>query len=162
MGETGVGDVGSTICPLAPLQTRRHRLRNLTSTDAIPPNGLSSPVGGRANPTQLVQGPPFCNDALTLEPAWWTFLFVEGVEPTNNAAEHAALRLAVLWRKGCFGSRSQAGPRFTEAILTVTDTCRQQQRPFLPFLTDTPLLTGPASRLPPFFINFYRRIVQGV
>jgi len=32
----------------------------------------------------------------------------EAVEPTNNAAERA-LRPAVLWRKGCFGTQSEAG-----------------------------------------------------
>ncbi len=66
----------------------------------------------------------------------WTFLFVEGIEPTNNAAERA-LRPAVLWRKGCFGSQSDAGLRFVEVILSVTATCRQQQRPLLPFLSDS-------------------------
>src|ERR687891_441824 len=40
--------------------------------------------------------------------ALWTFAQVEGVEPTNNAAERA-LRPGVLWRKGSFGSQSQRG-----------------------------------------------------
>jgi hypothetical protein len=35
--------------------------------------------------------------------ALWTFAKVEGLEPTNNAAERA-IRKAVLWRKGSFGS----------------------------------------------------------
>lgn len=42
-------------------------------------------------------------DLLKLEVGLWTFAQVEGVEPTNNPAERA-LRPAVLWRKGCFGS----------------------------------------------------------
>lgn len=79
--------------------------------------------------------PGFCRDLQALEPALWTFLFVEGVEPTNNAAERA-LRPAVLWRKGSFGSFSDGGLRFVERILTVTATCKQQQRPLLPFLTE--------------------------
>jgi len=33
---------------------------------------------------------------------------VDGVEPTNNVAERA-LRPAVLWRKGSFGSESAVG-----------------------------------------------------
>ena len=33
---------------------------------------------------------------LKVEPALWTFLLVEGVEPTNNLAEQA-LRAAVIW-----------------------------------------------------------------
>jgi hypothetical protein len=40
--------------------------------------------------------------------AWlWTFLAVEGVEPTNNASERA-LRHAVIWRKLSFGTQSAA------------------------------------------------------
>src|SRR5262249_3671820 len=39
-----------------------------------------------------------CREMLAVEPAFWTFARVEGVEPTNNAAERA-LRHAVLWRK---------------------------------------------------------------
>ena len=37
-------------------------------------------------------------DILKHEPALWTFVYAEGVEPTNNAAERA-LRGAVIWRK---------------------------------------------------------------
>ena len=79
-----------------------------------------------------------CNDVRKLEPALWTFVAVEGVEPTNNAAERA-LRPAVLWRKGCFGADSAAGNAFVAKILTVTATCRQQQRDLLAYLTDAVL-----------------------
>jgi transposase len=72
---------------------------------------------------------------LKLWPALWTFVSVEGVEPTNNAAEQA-LRPAVLWRKGCFGAQSAAGNMFVERILSVSATCRQQQRHLLTFLTE--------------------------
>jgi transposase len=64
----------------------------------------------------------------------WTFLDVEGVEPTNNASERA-LRHAVIWRKLSFGTQSAAGSRFVETILTVVETCRQQARNALAFLT---------------------------
>lgn len=73
-----------------------------------------------------------------LAPRWealWTFLSVEGVEPTNNAAERA-LRPAVLWRKGCYGTQSAAGSRFVERMLTVSATCQQHQRPLLPYLVE--------------------------
>ncbi len=66
-------------------------------------------------------------------PALWTFARVEGVEPTNNVSERA-LRPAVLWRKGSFGSDSEAGSRFAERLLTVVPTCRQQGRGLLAFL----------------------------
>jgi transposase len=77
----------------------------------------------------------FCRDVLALWPALWTFLQVEGVEPTNNAAERA-LRPAVLWRKGCFGTQSEDGNLFVARILTAVATCRQQERHVLTFLTD--------------------------
>jgi hypothetical protein len=57
----------------------------------------------------------------------WTFVEVEGVEPTNNAAEQA-LRQAVIWRKLSFGTQSAAGSRFVERLLTVVETCRRQKR----------------------------------
>ena len=66
-------------------------------------------------------------------PALWTFARVDGLEPTNNGAERA-LRPAVLWRKGSFGSASNAGSHFAERLLTVVATCRQQGRPLLAFL----------------------------
>ena len=54
---------------------------------------------------------------------------------TNNAAERA-LRPAVLWRKGCYGTQSESGSRFVERMLTVSATCQQHDRPLLPYLVD--------------------------
>lgn len=68
--------------------------------------------------------------------ALWTFSRVEGIEPTNNAAERA-LRPAVLWRKGCFGTRSADGCRFVERLLSVRATCALQGQALFAFLTAT-------------------------
>jgi len=57
----------------------------------------------------------------------WTFVQVEGVEPTNNRAERE-IRHAVLWRKSSFGTQSEAGSRFVERMLTVRATLRAQGR----------------------------------
>lgn len=65
----------------------------------------------------------------------WTFGEVEGVEPTNNAAERA-LRHAVIWRKLSFGTQSASGSRFVERLLTVTETGRRQNRNVFAWLTD--------------------------
>jgi transposase len=65
----------------------------------------------------------FCENLLNVEPALWTFVTHEGVEPTNNYMERL-LRLAVLWRRRSFGCNSLAGCRFVERILTVAQTCR--------------------------------------
>ena len=75
-----------------------------------------------------------CRELLKLEPALWTFLRVEGVGPTNNAAERA-LRHAVLWRKSSYGTASAKGSRYVAHILSVVATCRQQGRNVLEFVT---------------------------
>jgi hypothetical protein len=64
----------------------------------------------------------------------WTFVQVEGVEPTNNTAERS-IRPGVLWRKGSFGTQSAAGSRFVESMMTVVATLKQQQRNVLEYLT---------------------------
>ncbi|MCP4337471.1 MAG: transposase [Desulfobulbaceae bacterium] len=53
----------------------------------------------------------------------FTFLKLDGVQPTNNSAERA-IRPAVQWRKICFGSQSQIGEHFTERLLSVVRTCQ--------------------------------------
>jgi transposase len=74
-----------------------------------------------------------CANLLALEPALWTFLYAEGVEPTNNHAERV-LRRGVLWRKCAYGSWSESGCRFVERMLTVAQTLRLQKRPVLHYL----------------------------
>ena len=75
-----------------------------------------------------------CREILKLEGALFTFVRVAGVEPTNNIAERA-IRPAVLWRKGSFGTDSETGSRFVERILTVVTTLRLQQRHVLDYVT---------------------------
>jgi transposase len=64
----------------------------------------------------------------------WTFVDVQGVEPTNNTAERA-LRPAVIYRKLSFGTQSASGSRFIERMLTVSETCRLQGRSLFGYLT---------------------------
>jgi transposase len=86
---------------------------------------------GQASPDHKAAG--LCRELTKRWAALWTFARVQGVEPTNNVAERA-LRPAVLWHKGCFGSDGEGGSRFVERLLTVVATCRQQGRPLLDFL----------------------------
>lgn len=76
-----------------------------------------------------------CTNILKLEVALWTFVRLEGVEPTNNSAERG-LRRAVLWRRRSFGTHSEDGSRFVERILTAVTTLRQQHRDVLDYLTE--------------------------
>lgn len=64
-------------------------------------------------------------DLLRLWDALWTFVYVDGVEPTNNDAERA-LRHAVIWRKTTFGNASDAGAAFTGRILSVIGTAKRR------------------------------------
>jgi transposase len=74
-----------------------------------------------------------CGELLRLWDCLWTFTRVEGVEPTNNAAERA-LRHAVIWRRISGGTDSEAGSRFVERMLSVVATCHQRGVPVLQFL----------------------------
>jgi transposase len=75
-----------------------------------------------------------CRDILKRREALWTFVQLEGVEPTNNAAERS-IRPGVQWRQGSFGTQSEEGSRFVESMLTVVATLKQQQRNVLEYLT---------------------------
>jgi transposase len=76
-----------------------------------------------------------CREILEVEAALWTFTSVEGMEPTNNAAERA-VRPAVLWRKRSFGCHSDEGCRFVERLLTVVHSLRLQKRQVLDYLQE--------------------------
>jgi transposase len=127
-------DRPTVLAELAPLQAE---LRDALKDGLDPPHAV---VAGA-----------LCDNLLDSWPALWTFAHVDGVEPTNNAAERA-LRPAVLWRKGSFGSQSDDGSRFVERILTVAATCKQQGRGLLDFLvaatTAARLGRPPPSLLP--------------
>ena len=92
-----------------------------------------------------------CQHILKVWDALWTFVRVEGVEPTNNNAERA-LRRAVLWRRKSFGTQSTTGSTFVARILTTITTLRQQKRNVLEYLTEactaTLTQTLPPSLLP--------------
>jgi transposase len=92
-----------------------------------------------------------CRELLKLQGALFTFVSVAGVEPTNNVAERA-IRPAVLWRKGSYGTDSEQGSRFVERILTVVTTLRLQRRNVLDYVTSACQAHRhgqPAPSLPP-------------
>ena len=69
----------------------------------------------------------FANNLLKIWPALFTFVTVDGVEPTNNSAERA-LRGPVIYRKLSHGTQSDDGERFIERALSASVTCRLQRR----------------------------------
>ena len=89
----------------------------------------------------------FARNLLKLWPALWTFTEIEGVEPTNNRAERG-LRGAVIYRKVSLGSQSEAGERFAERMLSVSQTCRLQRRSLFGFLVEAITASTRASPAP--------------
>ncbi len=75
-----------------------------------------------------------CNELHKHREWLWTFTEVQGIEPTNNTAERA-LRPAVIYRKLSFGTQSEEGSHFIERMLTVSETCRLQNRSVYQWLT---------------------------
>jgi transposase len=75
-----------------------------------------------------------CHELYKYREWLWTFVDVEGVEPTNNQSERA-LRHAVIWRKLSFGTQSAKGSRFVETMLSIVETCRQQSKNVFAYVT---------------------------
>lgn len=75
-----------------------------------------------------------CRNLLKHFHTLWTFLYEEDVEPTNNRAERG-LRPAVIWRKISGGNQSDWGLAFTERLLTISCTLKQQSVNIFEFLT---------------------------
>jgi transposase len=110
--------------------------RTTLQSEMKPVQGQLQQLLAEGQKLPLAKAQTFCQNVLALWPALWRFLEVENLEPTNNAAERA-LRHAVLWRKGCYGTQSDSGTQFVSRGLTVVETCRQQKLHVLTFLTAT-------------------------
>jgi len=89
--------------------------------------------GRKSNRTRLHR--VFANNLLKIWPALFTFVTIEGVQPTNNAAERA-LRGPVIYRKLSHGTQSEDGERFIERALSASVTCRLQGRSLFAYLTE--------------------------
>lgn len=112
------------VAQMAPVQARVRTLLQEGATTVV----------GEPGRTADARTVTFCRILQRLDPALWSFVTTEGVEPTNNRAERA-IRPAVLWRKMSFGTQTSAGSRFVERVMTATATCRQQQKNILTYLT---------------------------
>ena len=82
-----------------------------------------------------------CRKLLKVTGALWTFLNIEGIEPTNNAAVDEvfsagvrALRQSVIQRKISHGVQSRQGAISRSRLLTFTTSLRQQGRDVWQFL----------------------------
>jgi hypothetical protein len=82
-----------------------------------------------------------CHKLLKQKEALWTFLEIQGIEPTNNSAVDEvfsvgvrALRQSVIQRKISHGVQSRQGAICRSRLLTVTTTLRQQGRDVWQFM----------------------------
>ncbi len=92
---------------------------------------MAGAIGGEcSNKTKAA-----CLDFYSRFESLWTFVYEEGVEPTNNEAERG-LRHAVIWRKLSFGTQSEIGERFVERIMTVALTLKKRAHNSFEYLTD--------------------------
>ena len=91
-----------------------------------------------------------CEDILEHAAALWSFVDIDGVDPTNNHAERE-LRAFVLWRRRSFGSQSERGSLFAERLMTVTHTARKQNKNVLAFLTACCEAARDGKRAPSLF-----------
>jgi len=78
----------------------------------------------------------FCKNLLESFSSLWTFLFIEGIEPTNNHAERC-LRPAVIWRKKYFQTRSDYGSQYVARTTSLIMTCKLQAINSFEFLKET-------------------------
>ena len=102
--------------------------------------------GGRSTGYET---PGMCRGILRTEPAMWTFIERENVEPTNNIAERA-IRPVVLLRKTSLGSQSDRGNRFVERMQTVSATLKKTGRSVHDFIGEVAhavLLGDPLPKL---------------
>ena len=93
--------------------------------------------------------PSKCRGILKTEPAMWTFVSVEGVEPTNNVAERA-VRPVVIHRKTSLGSQSRRRSDFVARMQTASATLRQQGESLFRFVGDVAravLVAAPQPKL---------------
>ncbi len=74
-----------------------------------------------------------CRDLLRQFKCLWTFVTVEGVEPTNNAAERE-LRHAVILRGLMLSTKSEAGRHLLTRLMSVLATCKKLGRDALAYL----------------------------
>ncbi len=116
--QDGEIDRAKLVLVMEPLQDRMRACLELASQDA--------------KVVSKAQG--IARDLLRQWKSLWTFISQAGVVPTNNAAEQA-VRKAVLWRKGSFGCKSEAGCRYVERMLTLIGTARLRGIKLLSWMT---------------------------
>lgn len=111
----------------------RRRLRQRVAPLERELRALCEEAKRKSTKTRFHRG--LARNLLKVWPALWTFVEVEGVEPTNNRAERG-LRHAVIYRKLSQGSRCEKGAVATERLLSAAISCRLQGRSLFAYLVE--------------------------
>ena len=128
------------------------RLRDRRDQEQISPHGLAVARGQlEARLDRVLQrrtrspaNRRLANHLVREREAVFTFLYCPGLEATNWRAEQA-IRPMVVTRKVWGGNRTAAGAHAQSILLSLLQTCRQQNRPVLPLLQR--LLCSPRPRV---------------
>ena len=115
------------------MRALRARVKVLLTEGAVDPHPEESRTDEKCSGCEACKTSKTCKKLLSQFESLWTFVRVEGVEPTNNAGEQI-LRHGVIMRKLTHGTHSERGSRFVERILTVHGTLRLQKRNVLDFV----------------------------
>ena len=117
------------------------RLRECRDQEQISPHGLAVARGQLEalldrvleRRTRSPANQRLANHLTRERNAVFTFLYCPGLEATNWRAEQA-IRPMVVTRKVWGGNRTANGARTQSILLSLLETCRQQNRPVLPLL----------------------------
>ena len=128
------------------------RLRDRYEQQQISPRGLAT-VRGRLEAAmdrllqtdyRCVENRRLANHLRREQDALFTFLHCPGLEATNWRAEQA-IRPMVVTRKVWGGNRTPAGARTQSILVSILQTCRQQDRPSTQILQQ--VLCSPQSKI---------------
>ena len=128
------------------------RLRNRRDQGQISPPGLAVARGQLEarldrvlrKRTRSPANRRLANHLVRERDAVFTFLYCPGLEATNWRAEQA-IRPMVVTRKVWGGNRTASGAHTQSILLSILQTCRQQNRPVLPLLEN--LLCSPRPQV---------------
>ena len=123
----------------------RRRLAPETKPIESEPRALPERAGHKSSHTRYHR--LFANKLSKIWPSLSTFTLVDGVEPTNNAAERA-LRGPLIHRKLSHRSRSHEGESSIERARSASLTYRLQHRSLFAYPTELLTAHAPADPLP--------------
>ncbi len=123
-----------------------HRDRFLRIVRKPPDSSDAANVSARFEIIELADGSHY-----DMSEDYFRFMFVPGVEPTNNHTEQQ-VRHCVIDRRITQGTRSEVGQRYHQRMWTAIATCAKQSRSFFHFLHES-IAANLAGQAPPSLLQ---------